>query len=378
MSTETVPPIVMIVDDEPENLNVLNAMVRQEGWDVRAFPRADLALAAAREEPPALALLDIRMPGMDGYELCRRFKADDRLRQVPVIFISALSAMEDVAAGFGCGGVDYIAKPFREQEVLARARVHLELRRAYDELAGQHERLKRLEQHRDTLVHMLVHDLRSPLQNLLLRLEMIMAAGRRALDDATLDSLEAAIQCTRLLGRMASTAIDLSRMETGEGLILNPRPVGVRELFTAACAQSLVPGSKRPVTERIAAECPRLLCDAEVSARILANLLANAFKYSPRDGLVEVSAEPVADGVRIRVSDQGAPIPADQRQRIFRKFGTLDQPEDKAMPSTGLGLAFCKLAVEAQGGAIGVESEQGKGNAFWFTLPAAVSPLPEG
>ncbi len=367
--TPAPPAVVAIVDDERENLNVLEALLSHAGYRTVLFPRGELALASFHDEPPDIILLDIRMPGMDGYELCRRLKADAALAPIPVIFISALTATEDITAGFSCGGVDYIAKPFREQEVLSRVRTHLALRQAYVSLAAQHARQHALEHHRDTLVHMLVHDLRSPLQILLLRLEIITAAGDKTMTADTLANLHGAIHCTQLLGRMVSTAIDLSRMED-EGIHLNPQPVTVRELFAAARVQSLSPGSTR-VTEQIAGACPRLLCDAEVTARILANLLANALKYSPRDSGIELGAEPAAGGVRVWVRDQGPGIPAEHQRRIFEKFGTLDQPTDKRMPSTGLGLAFCKLAVEAQGGAIGVESGPGGGSTFWVTLPAA-------
>jgi CheY-like chemotaxis protein len=118
MKTNSGSTTILIVDDEPENLNVLEASLSSAGYRVALFPRGDLALAAAQEKQPALVLLDIRMPGLDGYEVCRRLKADERTRAIPVLFISALTASEDIAAGFACGGVDYIPKPFRETEVL--------------------------------------------------------------------------------------------------------------------------------------------------------------------------------------------------------------------------------------------------------------------
>jgi signal transduction histidine kinase len=136
----------MIIDDEPDNLNVLESALSQAGYRVSAFPSGELALASAQAEPPDLVLLDIRMPGMDGHEVCRRFKADGKLHPIPVIFISALAATNDVTAGFACGGVDYIAKPFREPEVLARVRTHLALRSAYLKLAGQHAQMKRTQE----------------------------------------------------------------------------------------------------------------------------------------------------------------------------------------------------------------------------------------
>ncbi len=136
---------VTVVDDEPENLYLLEAMLSRVGYQVAAFPHAELAWAAACEEPPDLGLFDVRMAGVDGYELCRRFKADERLHEIPIIFVSALSSAEDIAAGFECGGVDYITKPIREVEVLARVRTHLAVRHAYLELAKALTRIKTLQ-----------------------------------------------------------------------------------------------------------------------------------------------------------------------------------------------------------------------------------------
>jgi len=367
----TAPANIMIIDDEPDNLNVLEAALSHAGYRVSVFPCGALALAAAHDEPPALVLLDIRMQEMDGYEVCRRFKADEILRPIPILFISALSASEDIAAGFKAGGVDYIAKPFQEPEVLARVHTHITLSGAYLKLAKQFEQLRMLEQHRDTLVHMLVHDMRSPLQVILGQLEMAVENGATSMKKADLDSLYGAIHGTRLLGRMVSTVIDLSRMESGD-IPLRQKSASVYEIFCSARAQSQEPFSNRVITEHIAYPCPPLFCDIDLSVRIVANLLANALKYSPSGSEIVFGAKPDPCGVRIWVKDLGTGIPSHFHKRIFEKFGVADQTLDSRPPSTGLGLAFCKLAVEAQGGTIGVESAPGKGSTFWFTLPSSV------
>jgi DNA-binding response OmpR family regulator len=124
------PGNIMIVDDNPANLKLLEDILRRHAYEVRAFPRGRLALAAAEQEPPDLILLDINMPEMNGYEVCERLKANERLSDIPVIFISALNAIEDKVKGFRAGGVDYISKPFQFEEVQARVETHLKLRRA--------------------------------------------------------------------------------------------------------------------------------------------------------------------------------------------------------------------------------------------------------
>src|SRR5450432_3224692 len=131
---------IMIVDDNPANLKLLEDILRQHGYEVRSFPRGRLALAAADQEPPDLILLDINMPEMNGYEVCRQLKSSPRVADLPVIFLSALNAVEYKVKGFSSGGVDYISKPFQFEEVQARVETHLKLRRAQQ---AEHELLEK-------------------------------------------------------------------------------------------------------------------------------------------------------------------------------------------------------------------------------------------
>jgi signal transduction histidine kinase len=360
---------VVIADDKPESLNILNVALTRAGYDVSVFPRGELALAAMRSEPPDLALLDIRMPGLDGYELCRRLKANERLRTVPILFISALAETEEIAKAFACGGVDYITKPFREAEVLARVRTHIALRKASDQLTAQNTHLHNLERHRDTLVHMLVHDMRSPLFAIDGHLKLIESSSADKLDPGDRDSLRAALFGTRLLNRLVSEMIDVSRMET-DSIPLHRTAVPVREVFRSALDWVISPLIPQPIGERIDDACPPAFCDANLTGRIVSNLLANALKYSPPGCPVVLGAKPHRAGVFIWVRDRGPGIHPQHHDRIFEKFGVIGRPPGHPSPSTGLGLTFCKLAVEAQGGEIGVVSEPGKGSTFWFTLPA--------
>jgi two-component system sensor histidine kinase/response regulator len=243
-------------------------------------------------------LLDIRMPGMDGYELCRQFKADEALRSIPILFISALSAAEDIAAGFERGGVDYIAKPFRQSEVLARVRVHLALRAAYAGLAQAHTRLGSLERDRDLLTQMLVQDLRSPLREISRRLEILENEAAENLSEHNREGLSAAIHSTRRVSQMVSTVVYLRRM-VDEGIPLHRRAVPAHEIFAAARAQTLDPAACHRITETIADTCPALLCDANLSELIVANLLANALKRAPDESRIVLGAEPDPGGVRI-------------------------------------------------------------------------------
>jgi two-component system sensor histidine kinase/response regulator len=371
MADKPTPPMIMFVDDEPDNLNLLQHFFSETPYALRFFTSGAHAWAAAQNELPDLLLLDVCMPGMDGYEVCRRFKADNRLSSVPVLFLSSLAATEEITKGFDLGAVDYITKPFRQAEVLARVRNHLALSLAYSRLTEQHIYLQELERQRDTFVHMLVHDLRSPLMSMLCHLRAVETSGATRLDEEDLSSLRTVIQCTRTLSRMVSTVVDLSRMEHAQ-LTLNRQRVPLEELFRAAREQVMDPLSVRRVTQQIAKGCPPVFCDQDLSTRILGNLLSNAIRYTPEATDIILGAEPTPDGkIRLWVKDHGPGIPTEDHARIFEKFVVTQHTKLAGSSSTGLGLAFCKLATEAQGGTIGLESEAGHGSLFWFTLPVA-------
>jgi len=217
---------------------------------------------------------------------------------------------------------------------------------------------------------MLVHDMRNPLQTILGHLDMLKESSAGTLPAADLDCLRAAIHGTHMLSRMVSTVVDLSRMEN-EKIPLHQAAVTVHEILHAALTQTCDPSTPRPLAVQIAATCPDLWCDGTLCTRIVANLLANALKYTPRDRQIVLGAAPDPAGVRIWVQDHGPGIAAQYHQHIFEKFGVADLAIDHRPVSTDLGLAFCKLAVAAHGGHIGVESQPGQGSTFWFTLPAA-------
>lgn len=360
---------MLVVDDEPSNLNLLETVLSRVGYQIALFMRGQDALAAAGEFAPDVILLDIRMPGLDGYEVCSRLKADVKTRGVPVIFMSGLTSGDDIAAGFNAGGVDFVTKPVHQLELLARLNMHVRLFRAYNSLAEQHQALRELEKYRDTLVHMVVHDMRSPLQSILGHLQFIeQSAGDRLGKDDRL-CLSQAIGATRRLSRLTSEIIDVNRLET-KCMPVHSRPVALLSLVNRLVTSEIVYTRGHKIAVTVGVDCPRLEADPLLLERVLMNLIDNAIKYSPDDTTVTVGAAPDPHGVRVWVQNQGVGVPAEHQQRIFQKFTTLHQDDGLREKSSGLGLAFCKLAVEAQGGKIGVENPLEGGCRFWFVIPS--------
>ncbi len=189
MNQDTHVASVLIVDDTIDTLRLLSDLLSEHGYDVRAVTNGRQALEAVERDPPDLILLDIGLPELDGYEVCRRLRASERSRDVPVIFITALSETGDKVRAFETGGVDYVTKPFQVEEVLSRVKAHVALRRAQAELADSYTRLRALEHLRDDMVHRVIHDMRSPLAALLMDLRFL-----KGLDGALSEDGRAALQ----------------------------------------------------------------------------------------------------------------------------------------------------------------------------------------
>lgn len=366
LSREDVPNVI-VVDDTPANLQLLTGMLKERGYKVRPVPSGKLALQAAKSDPPDLILLDIMMPEMDGYEVCERLKADEKLREISVIFISALNETMDKVRAFGVGGVDYVTKPFQFEEVDARVSTHLELQRQRRKLKENYEQLRRLEGMRDSLVHMIVHDLRSPLTGISGFLDLALDE-KETLTEDVLDYLQTAKHSTTAVIDMVSAVLDVSKMEAGE------MKLHLAECDLVRIAADLMSGmqSLKEAREMILDAPPApvtVVADGDLLLRVIQNLLGNALKFTPSDGWIRLGIEPDDNRVCVTVRDNGPGVPAEYLEKIFEKFGQVEARANQQKHSTGLGLTFCKLAVEAHGGSIGVESEVGKGSTFWFVLP---------
>jgi len=362
---------ILVVDDTPANLQLLTGMLKECGYKVRPALSGELALQTARHSPPDLILLDITMPGLSGYDVATQLKQDENLQKIPIIFISALTETLDKVRAFSVGGVDYVTKPFQYEEVAARVETHLkisrlqaQLEKSNQELQASNDELQRLQVLRDNLVHMIIHDMNSPLGGIIGFIGLCESSGKLPPDLA--GYLGHALKGAHTLADMVRSMLDISKMEAGQ-----------LKLHLTACDLSAI---TREIFDRF--ESQRRNCrleidvpaqllvvpaDRDLIGRVLQNLVGNALKYAPDGSTVRVVLESTETLARVSVIDAGGGIPPEYHGRIFEKFGQVRK--DGPRVGTGLGLTFCKLAVEAHGGRIGVKSEVGKGSTFWFEIP---------
>jgi two-component system sensor histidine kinase/response regulator len=367
---------LLVVDDAPANLQLLFGMLKEHGYRVRPVPSGRLALQAAKAQPPDLVLLDVNMPEMNGYEVCRRLKEDEVLRPIPVIFISAFSEPFDKVQAFSAGGVDYVTKPFHLDEVRARIETHLALRRAHGDLETRNrelglanERLRALEEARKILSSSIVHDLKSPLAALIGNTDYLL--HRDEVQGETREVLGEMLASSHGIHRIVLNLLDVARMEDAE-LVPQRRQVRIGELVerarltaqltTRMTGHSLVVESDTDVDAVV---------DPDLIVRVIENLLDNSLKYAPRGSAVRVVARAEGRaGLSLRVEDHGRGVPVAERERIFERYVRLDRDaQTHSRTSRGLGLAFCRLAVEAHGGRIWVEDSVPEGAAFCADIP---------
>lgn len=357
---------VLLVDDDAGVRFVTAAILRRYGHQVVEAESGAAALELLAQRDIDVVLLDVVMPDLDGYEVCRIIKSQLRTRKIPVLLLSGMEGKNARITGIEVGADDFLNKPVDAKEMAFRVRNACRLKRMLDRLEQSFESLKKTEALRDELAHMLVHDMRSPLSGvmgyagLLLQREKETLTPRGARYAKQIESL------SRMLNEMVSSILDVSRLEAGE-LPLALAPTDLVSLAQTECERFQgLPGASLEVV----AEGPVTAnCDAALVTRVIGNLVTNALNYSSDGHLVRVRILACQEMARIEVIDQGPGVPDNLKNKIFEKFVQVEDAKGRRPYSSGLGLTFCRLVSERHGGLIGVESELGRGSTFWFTVP---------
>ncbi len=361
---------ILVVDDDPLNRQLLTELLTSRGLGVESAGDGPSALRRIRESPPHVVLLDVMMPGMTGFEVCRRIKADPELAHLPVLMVTALSDRSDRLEGINAGADDFLTKPVDRHEVLLR--VHNALQRSwlFRELATQHEKLLEMEALRESLTRMLVHDLRSPLTAILTNLELLEMSAAERLNEEELEDLRHARAGGRSLADMVSQILVVSRGQEID-LEIQKEEVELQQLLKEAIDPLRTLAREHRLTVDVPDEPLVLTCDPGLIRRTVSNLFGNAVKFVPAGERIRLGAGARSGSIRIEVEDTGPGIPPESRETIFKRFARGPARGNAASESSGLGLTFCKMAVEAHGGRIGVQSEPGQGSLFWVELPRA-------
>jgi len=388
----TAPPtrraIVMVVDDRPANLGLLETMLRHEGYRVRPLPRGRLALAAAAKEPPDLILLDINMPEMNGYEVCRHLKANEALAAIPVIFLSARTDTADKVNAFTCGGVDYITKPFQVEEVCSRVRTHLEVRRMQRELeehnahldelvcqrsrqlAEAHARLAILDEAKTEFLHLISHELRTPLNGLFGVSELLFTEFGQHGDTRDLHTLYERSRA-RLL-TIIEHALLLAQVNVASETFASEEVVLSGLLADATEATAALALSQNVRLGPFPRDRHRIYGEPQLVTKALLALLETAVKFTKPGETVRLSTALEATALVLRIEAHGHSIPAPALPGFFRVFGVGESSTTAG--DIGLRPAVAQRIVALFGGRITVENLEPPGIRFTVSLRTPEAP----
>jgi two-component system, sensor histidine kinase and response regulator len=369
MDIKTVPSII-IVDDNINNLHVLAHILRNKGFKVATVKDGFKALKFIQQKKPDLILLDIMMPEMDGYEVCKNLKSNDTTKDIPIIFITALSNTEDKIQGFELGCVDYITKPFRKEEVFSRVNVHLTLKYAQEELKIANRKLRIANATKDKFFSIIAHDLRGPVASLTGLLEMA-AMNPDFLDRADrseifLELKSSAQNVYHLLENLLSWAKNQQSIMRchPEKIYLRPVVKNVISLFSTAAKQKGITLHSEVQNDTT------VFADTDMVMAILRNLISNAVKFTPDSGHIYIGAKTCNGFIEVTVKDTGAGISDDYLDKLFQEEIHITTYGTRNEKGSGLGLLLCKEFVEKNGGQIRLENRPNHGSRFIFTLPA--------
>ncbi len=374
-STAPIPPshlgTVLVVDDNPNNLSVLVSILREAGYRTLVAVDGESAIAQLTYAKPEIVLLDVMMPGIDGFETCRRLKADPDSAKIPVIFMTALSDTIDKVKGFNLGAVDYITKPFEHQEVLARLHTHLTIQNLNLSLKQEIEERKRAEKALWVFLHAVSHDLRNPVTGMSMVIQNFLESPDNpiALSRGVLERM--AQSNARLLSLIESLLE--SHANDIQGLTLKCSSTNPSEILQGAIydLDPILKKNHATLINQIGTDLPNTNVDAMQVGRVFQNLIANAVSHNAPGLQLKIGASLTPTMLLCTVEDNGAGISPEQCEQMFELYA--QGSSKRRSLGLGLGLYICKQIINAHGGEIGVTSELNVGSKFWFTLPIASS-----
>ncbi len=361
-SRSTPQSFILIVDDIPENLQVLGSILRTEGYRTTPVLDGKQALKVIEKRLPDLILLDIMMPEMNGFEVCTTLKASQHTRDIPIIFLTAKTETDDVVKGFELGAVDYVTKPFRKEELLARVKTHLSLQQAKQELQD-------LNATKDKFFSIIAHDLRGPFNGFLGLTEWMIDNIGEYTQDRIVELLQKQHHAAKTLFALLENLLAWSRIQRGimeyipEKVWFGSLVNDIVALFQATAEQKQITLSNSVPSKLV------VYADQNMIETVIRNLISNALKFTDARGTIDVSVRDDGPTIEVSVSDTGVGMDQDGISKLFLIDAKYSRVGTAGERGTGLGLILCKELVEKHGGRIWVESEIGQGTCFRFTLP---------
>ena len=357
MKPQTAGKLILIIDDNVTNLKVAIEHLKTYGLEIIIARSGETGLERAAYAQPDLILLDVRMPGIDGFETCRRLKANENTKEIPVIFMTALTDISDKVRGFNSGAVDYVTKPLQVEELWARVNTHLTLGVLQKDMA---DRITEL----DAFAHTVAHDLKNPLGRVMTGLEFLKELATPQLDEEMQSILHICLNGSHQMEQIIEELLLLASVRQNEVPL---EVLQMEEIVHAAKEQLAHIIEERGAEIILPDSWPTAVGYAPWIEEVWANYLSNGLKYGGKPPRLRLGGEELEEGsVRFWVRDNGAGLSAQEQTKLFQAFSRV---HSQAIQGHGLGLSIVGRIVRRLGGQAGVESEPGSGSIFYFTLP---------
>lgn len=363
-------PTVLVVDDNPKNVQIIALILSGLKYKIIIATSGQSAIDLVERVHPDLILLDVMMPGMDGFETCKIIKSKPENGNIPVIFLTALSEKVNIVKGFETGGVDYITKPFNKEELTSRIKTHLELKFTRDELQKTTNHLMEVNSIKDKMFSVIGHDLRSPIGSIKMTLDFMKGdLGNQYRIEDFRETVDILAQTTDEVFGLLENLLGWAKSQSGN-LAVIPEDIRINELVNSVYL--LHKGSiqqKKIHFEQIIDIETIVKADLNMLKTVLRNLLSNAIKFTPEGGTISVKTHLTDEYATISVSDSGVGIPTENLAKLFDDKQHLTTYGTNNEAGSGIGLILCNSFVKKNNGRLLVESEVGKGSLFTIELP---------
>lgn len=364
-------PKILLVDDNPINIRVAATILRQNNYNISFSQSGPEAISKAGNIDFDLMLLDIMMPEMDGYEVCKIMKENPATSNVPIIFLTARTEAENIVKAFELGGADYVTKPFNGKELISRVETHIRLKRSREELEQTNKKLRESNNTKDKMFSIISHDLLGPVGNIKESLEMIATEEVQMERESLTQFIKATWSSVSNAYALLENLLYWARSQQGR-MVYNPKPISLNTVVheTYGLLQGVAKDKSIVLKTNLIKEY-EAIADKNAVKTILRNLVSNAIKFSnPGGKIVTAIKDHDDDFVVISVQDVGIGMEPEKAQALFINKEKIE-PEwgTKGEKGVGLGLVISKEFVEKHGGKIWVESNPRKGSKFYFTIP---------
>ena len=365
---------LLVVDDVQTNVLLLKALLSKEGYGILVANNGQEALEVIRNENPDLILLDVMMPGMDGFEVAERLKSEEYRCEIPIIFLTALDDTQSIVNGFKLGAGDFISKPFRKEELMVRIKHQLSLVAARRNIEEKNEELRKTIAGRDKMYSVIAHDLRSPMASMKMLLNTIMMSVEKdKIDPDIFDMLEMSNKTSEEVFSLLDNLLKWTKSQLGK-LTVIPQKLDISGLADGVVeVTNSVAEVKHIKLIRTDHESFFVYVDIEMIKSILRNLISNAVKFSNPDSEIKVGIKAEDGKVIVSVTDSGKGIKKEDQHKLLKDSTHFTTYGTNSEEGSGLGLLLCRDFARKNGGELWFESEENLGSVFSFSLPQLIA-----